>query len=49
MLCKSIAFKTEMILILFQTIKGFEDIQEHALSIENPVVRTYVGFNSIKN
>ena len=37
------------LVILFNSFKGFEDIQEHVLSIENPVVRTYVGFDSIKN
>lgn len=34
---------------LFQSFKGFQDIQEHVLSIENPVVRTYVGFDTLKH
>ena len=34
---------------LFQSFKGIQDIQEHVFSIENPVARTYVGFDSMKH
>lgn len=34
---------------LFQSFKGIQDIQEHVFSIENPIARTYVGFDSIKH
>lgn len=34
---------------IFQQIKGFCDIQRYVLSIESPVERTYVGFDSHKH
>ncbi|KAK8898041.1 hypothetical protein M9Y10_000301 [Tritrichomonas musculus] len=34
---------------IFQSFKGFRDIQEHVFSIENPVERTYVGFDTLKH
>lgn len=34
---------------IFQCSKGFRDYQQHVLSIESPIPRTYVGFDSIAN
>lgn len=34
---------------LFRYFKGFEDIQRNVLSIENPIAKTYIGFDQSKH
>ena len=39
----------ELIPTIFKKSRGFREFQQNVFSIESPVPRTYIGFNSIEN
>ena len=39
----------KVIVKIFKSFKGDEDIQRFVVSIESPIERTYIGFDSFKH